>query len=114
MARTPLSVQSISRSGLNPTYSAAPADGHSVANGSGKKRFIHVKNGGGSPINVTVQTPLTIDTSLAVSDLVVAVPNAGERIIGPFPSEVYSQSDGSIYVDFSGVSSVTVAAFELP
>ena len=111
MARTALTIQSIVRTGLNPTYTSANADGHSVVN-DGKKTFVHVKNGSASSINVTIQTPNTVD-DLTVSDRVVAVPAGAERLIGPFPVETYSQSDGAVYVDFSAVTTVTCAAFKV-
>lgn len=113
MARTALTVQEITRTGLTPALTAANADGHSVANE--ERTFLIVTNGGGGSINVTVQTPGTVDT-LAVSDLVVAVPNGQTRYIGPFSKSVYDQSGADadkIYVDFSGVTSVTCGAFKL-
>ena len=111
MARTQLMVQQIARLGLNPTYSAADGSNQNAFANDGRT-FLHVKNGGGSSINVTIDTPGTVD-GLAVTNLVVAVPNAGERIIGPFPANVYNQSDGMAYVDWSAVTSVTVAALRL-
>jgi hypothetical protein len=108
MARTALAVQEIVRSGIVPTFGAANVDGHSVPN-SGKE-YIYVKNGGGSSINVTIQTPGTVDGQ-AVADRVVAVANGAEKMIGPFPPGSYSQPDGSTYIDFSAVTSVTIGAF---
>jgi hypothetical protein len=108
MARTALSVQSITRAGLNPSYTAANADGHSISN-DGKKTFLHVKNGGGGSVDVTVQTPGSVD-GLAVADRVVAVPAGEERAIGPFPTAYYGST---VNVDFSGVTSVTVAALKV-
>jgi hypothetical protein len=32
-------------------------------------------------------------------------------MIGPFPPGSYSQPDGSTYIDFSAVTSVTIGAF---
>jgi hypothetical protein len=111
MARTALTVQQISRSGLGPAYTAANVDGHSVDNRN-QKLFLHVKNGSASSINVTVVTPATVE-GLAVADLVVAVPNGGERMIGPFSNRPFNQTDGTIHVDFSAVTTVTVAAFKI-
>jgi len=108
MARTALTVQTVSRTGLNPSYTSANADGHSVAS-EGEKTFLHVKNASGGSINVTVQTPGTVD-GLAISDLIVAVPASGERMIGPFPIGYYTTS---LLVDFSSVTSVTVAALKV-
>jgi hypothetical protein len=110
MARTALTVQQINRSGVTPSYTAANVDGHSIANDG--TVVLHVKNGGASPINVTVPIPTLVDGQ-AVSSRVVAVANAGEKIIGPFPAAQYNQSAGDVNVDFSAVTSVTVAALRI-
>jgi hypothetical protein len=106
MARTALTVQQVTRAGLTPAYSAAPVDGHSILNGG--KELLHVKTGG-TACNVTIQTPGSVDGQ-AVADRVVAIGTSSERIIGPFPPDIYNQASGEIYVDFSAVTSVTVAA----
>lgn len=115
MARTDLSVQDIARSGLAPSFSAANADGHAIYNDG--KTFIEVKNTDASPITVTIQTPGTVD-GLAISDRTVTIPaTTGDKMIGPFPPDKYNQISGSdkgkVYVDFSAVSNVTVAALRL-
>ncbi|MCA9940552.1 MAG: hypothetical protein KC418_18065 [Anaerolineales bacterium] len=107
MARTALSTTQVSRTGVAMSPSAANVDGHSLA--YQENLLLYVANGGGSPITVTIQTPGTVD-GLAVADRTVTIPAGSNRWIGPFPKEQYRQSDGSIYVDFSGVTSVTVAA----
>jgi hypothetical protein len=110
MARTVLPVQQVARTGLIPAYSAANADGHSIANDG--RVFHHVKNGSGSSINVTMPTPVTVD-DLAVADLVVAIAAGAEKMIGPFPPGIYNQADGTMHVDYSAVTTVTVAAVRL-
>jgi len=96
---------------LNPVYSAANVDGHSLSN-LREDVFLYVKNGGASPITVTVITPGAVD-GLAIADLPVTVTNAQERMIGPFPKELYNQPDNTVHVNFSDVTSVTVAAIQL-
>lgn len=108
MARTALVPQQVVRAGLTPVFSAANADGHSVANDG--HVMLEVKNGSGAPITVTVQTPGTVD-GLAIAELVVTIPaTSGDKMIGPFQPGIYNQADGTIYVDFSAVTTVTVAA----
>lgn len=110
MARTALAVQDVTRTGLNPAYSAANVDGHSVPNGG--REVLHVKTSG-TPCNVTIQTPGTVDGQ-AVADRVVALGATAERLIGPFPADYYNQPTGDgVYVDFSAVTGVTVAAFRI-
>ena len=111
MARTALVPQQVVRTGLTPVFSAANADGHSIANDG--KVVLEVKNTSGAPINVTIQTPGSVD-GLAIADLVVAIPlTSGDKIIGPFPPGIYNQADGTIYVDFAAAPGLTVAALRI-
>lgn len=114
MARTALASQQVITTGLGATYTAANVDGHMFA--PGDNRVLHVVNGGGSSINVTVQAEYTRD-GLALPDRVVAVPNGEDRFIGPFDRETYAQRSGAdrgkVYVDFSAVTSVTVALLDV-
>ena len=114
MARTDLALQEIVGTGLAPAYSAANVDGHAVLNRG--EMFLHVKNASGAPINVTLVTPSTV-RGRAVADDVVAVPAAGERMIGPFDPELFDFKSGAdankLHVNFSSVTSVTVAALKL-
>lgn len=103
-----LTVQNVVRAGLEATYAAAAAGGDSFPN-DGKDTFAHVKNGSGGSIDVTIETPGTVD-GLAIADRVVAVPAGEERMIGPFPTATYSNSVGLTY---SGVTSLTVAAIRV-
>lgn len=111
MARTDLAVQQVSRTGLNPAYTAADGTNMNAFANDGRT-LLHVKNGGGAPINATIDTPGMVD-GLAVGNLIISIPNAGERIIGPFPTNIYNEADEKVYVDWSGVTNVTVAVFRL-
>lgn len=113
MARTDLTVQSIAQAGIVPSYEAANAEGEAVPNNG--QMFLHVKNGSGAEITVTLQTPVTYD-GLALADQTVAVAAGAEKMIGTFSSRFNQASGtdkGKVYVDFSAVTSVTLAAFQL-
>jgi hypothetical protein len=111
MARAALTVQQISRSALTPTYTAANASGgNSIPNNDGQI-FVIVKTGGTGCV-VTAQTPGTVD-GLAVADRTWTIGTSAERHIGPFPPNVYNQADGSVYLDFDSVTSVTLSAERL-
>lgn len=110
MARTDLAVQPVVVSGLAAVYTAANVDGHSIDNKPGM--VLHVKNGSGVSINVTCQTPATVG-SLAVAEDIVAVAAGAEKFIGPFDPGLFNQAGGDVYVDFSAVTTVTVAALQV-
>lgn len=104
MARTNLAVQRITRAGLDPSFTAANVDGHSITNDGDV--FVTVKNGSASAITATFITPYQV-AGLNVEDLAVSVPAGGERDIGRFPPATFGRA---LDIDFSAVDSVTVAA----
>lgn len=108
MARTSISVQRITRSGANPSFESANVDGNSFDHDD--EAFVWVKNGDTASKTVTVPTPRQV-TGLDVADLTVDVPAGEDRAIGPFPKDTFQQDDGTVHVDYSDVTSVTVGAF---
>lgn len=105
-----LTVQKITQAGIAPSFAAASAGGDEFANSG--RTFLHVKNGGAGSINVTINSQKPCDQGFD-HDLVVAVPNGGERVIGPFEPGRFNNSSSRVAVSYSGVTSVTVAALEV-
>lgn len=95
---------------LAPTYAAAAGGGDTVKAGDNVRLF--VKNGGGSPINVTIpRYPATDAEGVVETALVVAVANGAERWIGPlYGSRFTNPATGNVEIAYSAVTSVTVAA----
>jgi hypothetical protein len=106
MSASAITVQAAALAGLNPTYGAANVDGNYFLN-SGKE-YLHVKNGGASPITATINSQVNCNQGFD-HDVAVSVPAGGERIIGPFPKDRFNDSSGYVQIAYSGVSSVTVA-----
>jgi hypothetical protein len=92
--------------GTTPTYQAVSAS--DALPFRGERSFLVVKNGGGSPTNVTVVIPGTI-YGQPIPDVTVAVPAAGERWIGPFKADMDDATTGNITVNYSLTTSVTAA-----
>lgn len=116
-ARGILTLQEIVRTGVTPALVAGvSADGHYFDNRS-QDVYIQVKNGDGSPITVTINTPGLID-GMAIPDLEVVVPaTTGDKLIGPFRNDLYGQAEQAlskaVLVDLSADTSVTLGAFVL-
>ena len=112
MAYTSITIQTIVKTGLEPTYAAATlTDGDRFRNTG--KEFLHVINGGGSPCLVTVPTPATI-SGLLIEDNVVTVAAGTDEFIGTFEPGLYNQpaggtDAGETYVEYDQVTTVTVA-----
>ncbi|MCG6499463.1 hypothetical protein [Kitasatospora sp. A2-31] len=106
-----LPVQAVAIAGLNPAYSSASGGGDKVA--CGERTFLHVKNGGGSPITVTLAATGSV-RGQTVTSPTVSVPASGERMIGPITADLFAGvTDGLASISYSGVTTVTVGAFRI-
>src|SRR5438309_655511 len=105
-----LAVQASGESGLNPTYTAAAAGGDAFANTNGNV-FLHVKNGGGSSITVTVPARITTITDaqrgvVTKADASATIAAAGAQMIGPFKPLSFNDATGKASITYSAVTSV--------
>lgn len=112
-----LTLQNIAPSGITPAYSAVNSS-DTVKISTGQRVFLHVKNGGGGSINVTITAVKTSAAvsgvgNVTISDQVVAVAAGSEEMIGPF-TEAFMDTDGDVTIGYSGTTSVTAAALQLP
>lgn len=103
-----LTTQNITTAGILPTYAAATGGGDAMVPGSSS--FLHVKNGAGSSITVTLATPAVVDGTLAVADRVVTVGATSEQMIKVTPELYRDPTTGLAVITYSAVTTVTVAA----
>jgi hypothetical protein len=104
-----LAIQQVAQTGLAPVYSAAAAGGDSME--TGERNYLHVKNGGGASITVTVNSQRTCDQGFD-HDLTVVVPaTTGERVIGPITDRFKDPTTGRALITYTAVTTVTVGAF---
>lgn len=106
-----LTVQNIVKTGLTPSYSAAAAGGDQYAI-TDSRTYVHVKNGGGSSITVTINSQKACDQG-GDHDLAVSVTNGQERLIGPLEYARFKNGGGYVQITYSGVTSVTIGVFHL-
>lgn len=107
-----LTNQPVVRGGLAPSYAAAAGGGDKFR--PNENVLLHVKNGSGGAITVTVVTPGTVGGE-AIADRAVSVPAGGERMIGPFPERLFANNSdsGLASITYSAVTSLTIACLEL-
>lgn len=117
MARTDLTVITFSKASEDgvTALSAANVDGHAVANNG--QVILEVLNTDVASCTVTVQTPRTIG-GLALAEYTVVVAQNERRKFGPFDRATFNNQTGpdagKMYVDFSHVNNVSVAAWRMP
>lgn len=114
MAEVALTVQTISRSGVAQTLTAANStSGQEFANDG--RTMLLVKNFSSDTVSVSFQYQASLDGGLVTpGNLKKAVGNGASKLFGPFPSELYNDADGNVEVDYTGVvTSVSVGAFRL-
>lgn len=109
MPRTNISVIDATQTGAIKTYVSADAVNGMEFSNNGDE-IIEVKNGGASPITVTV---VSVPCSHGrTADSVITVAAGEERVIGTFDAHLFSQSNGKVNVNFSSATSVTVAVIK--
>jgi hypothetical protein len=102
----------ISRAGVTvTTLATSPTGTHGNKFLNDGKTYVEVANGSGNPINVTIDTPGSVD-GFAIADLVVAVAAGARKKIGPFTAD-FDQADGYVWVVCSAVTTVTMGVFRL-
>jgi hypothetical protein len=106
-----LGTQVIALAGLAPSYANATGGGDKCE--VGDRVFLHVKNGSASSVTVTLTATASVRGQV-VSNLTVAVPASGERMIGPLNADLFqSQTDGLCAIGYSASATVTVAALRI-
>ena len=110
----------LGESGLDATYVAASGGGDQVDNSDGRT-VLHVKNGGGGSITVTVAEQLSGSTiqdpsygTLSKSDATLVITAGDEGFFGPFKKGAFNDTSQYIQITYSGVTSVTIAALKFP
>ena len=106
MADIDLTVQQVTRAGVTPTYNSSitASDVFQFRNNDGI--FVHISNGA-TPGSVTIKTVGQVD-GLEVADRVVAIAASTDYMIGPFPKDVYEDTEGKVSMTF-----VTPATMEV-
>lgn len=103
-----LATQQIGRSGVTPTYAAASGGGDAFV--CDERTFLHVKNGSGASVTVTITPVATVD-GISLSAQQITVPASGEKMAGPFPAELFRDpATGLASIGYSASTSVTIAA----
>ena len=114
MARVSLARQQLSDTGLTAAYSPAASEGHAVENNG--RVILHVCNDSEEDITVTILSGY-VRAGLKLADRDVHIEAGNQKFIGPFATDIYNQTDdgaGQIYVEYSAVEGVTVAALLFP
>jgi hypothetical protein len=117
MARTkitPVALE-VNGSAVEGTYTDGDATNGmyiDTVDGEVERCFLHVKNGGETSINATIKAGYY--PRQALGDLTVAVAGGKTAFIGPFETARFEQEDGTIYVDLSAATSVTLMAYQVP
>lgn len=107
--------QIITAAGLNPTYEAADPDGNLVRPGPGT--FLHVKNGSGGEILVSIadpNTPIPDGVGDFFPTAEIVIPDGEERFIDLQDASRFSRAvDGMADVQYTDTFQVNVGAFQL-
>jgi len=113
MAATPLTVNRISLTGIEPPAEGAfdVVNGMVLNNNDGKKLWVEVTNTHATDVaNLVITTPGEVGGN-PIGDKSIAVPaNSEKRRYGPFPIEVYGKS---VVFNKTGTGTLTISAWQI-
>ncbi len=113
MARVPTAPAILSRSGIALPLAAVDAGNQHAFDNKDGKHILIVKNGGASSVTVTIAVAAKVDGIAVSGGRQVTVAAGATTLMGPFPTDVYNQADGKVYVDFSANTSIQLGVIEL-
>lgn len=88
---------------------AAYVDGNTFVNNG--RRAVLLRNASGSPVTVRFELPVEID-GVPVSDRTVVVPGESEVMTGMWPPKIYNRPDGTVAIDYTSVTGLSVTVIE--
>jgi hypothetical protein len=99
-------------SGVTPTYNVVEAGGDKFSPGASV--FVHAKNTNASPRIITFATAGKL-AEFDVADMVATIPaTTGDKIIGPFPADIFAAADGLVAMTYDVETNLTIAVLQLP
>jgi hypothetical protein len=113
MANVTLIPQPIDDTGADPVYTTplSSADTYFVRNDG--RVFLHFKKTGAGNCTLTIVTPGTVG-GLAIADRVITVPaTVGDKMIGPFPRELYNDGNNDLTFTLNGITGLSVAVIQV-
>ena len=102
-----IAVQKATLTGVIPTYVAASAGGDTFINNA--NTTFEVKNAAATPTTVTILSRVNCNMG-GTHDIVVTIPATTTKIIGPFSAGRFNDENKLVQVNYSAVTTVTVAA----
>lgn len=100
-----LSVQSVVRSGLTPSFAAVAAGGDVFAN-DGNTIVEIVNSSGANSYTVTFAAQTTVQGE-TITNRTVTVGTSARKHIGPFPPSIFNNSSGQVAITYSGSAPAT-------
>jgi hypothetical protein len=91
-----------------------------VANADSASHNVIIRSGGytgaaAGAANSGIPSPAaTVFAQSTVGDLTVTVANGTTKYIGPFTTDRFTQSDGSLWIDWSAATSMTIIVLQFP
>ena len=91
-----------------------------VANGDSSSHTVIIRGSGytgaaSGAANSGIPSPAaTVFAQSTVGDLTVTVTNGTTKVIGPLTTDRFAQSDGSLWIDWSAATSMTIYVIQLP
>ncbi len=108
MARDTITVTSTIRSGVMPTVTVPNEGNEAEFANNGRTVVVYISGIGGTAVGAGARTVLIQQVAdpygRTENDAAFAVTNDAVATFGPFPPALYNQDDGTVQIDYAGLS----------
>jgi hypothetical protein len=105
-----LAVQKVSIIGVEPSYQLVSSAGDTFVNQG--DTYLYIKNESVMSTTVTIKAQKACSHG-SLHDITLTIPAESERTIGAFPVDRFNDLDGKVFVKFSSIPAVKMAAIKL-
>ncbi len=108
MARDTITVTATVRAGVMPTVTTPNAGNGAEFANNGRTVVVYVSGLGGTAVGAGARTVVVQQVAdpygRTENDSAFAITNDAVATFGPFPPALYNQTDGTVQLDYSGIS----------
>lgn len=113
MALTRVTPDIMVAGGTAATYNSLVTTNEYLVRNNGRT-FLHCKKTGANACTVTIIPQVTPEGYTITSPTVSIPATTGDKMIGPFPMDIFNDSNGDLHFTLSEVTGLTVAVVQIP
>lgn len=112
MADVRITPQKLLPTGVTPAFTGSLLTTNVYVVRNTGRCMVEVKKSGAGACDVTIDTPGSVGGLAIAQQVVNVIATTGDKMIGPFPPNIYNDGSGDVRITFSEITGLTMAVVE--